>query len=109
MIVIMLVIGIVILLSVYLFSKREFFTNQHGGFYLDTYDIKKGSDMTLGNCLNTENFGWCMNNGFSSRCVPGTKDGPLYDKCDKWYHNDVWTRSVLSADWEKYVEDNIFD
>jgi hypothetical protein len=99
---------IIALISLFAYNY-EFFTNQNGGYYEDAYKIKKGTDMPLGDCLNTTNYGWCMNNGFDSHCVPGTKDGPLYDKCDKWYHNDVWTRSVLSADWEKYYEEKMFD
>lgn len=106
-----IIICIIILFGILIFIRqyKELFTNQSGGYYENIYKTKKGEDMTLKDCLNSSNYGWCMNKNFDSHCVKGTKEGPLYDNCDKWYHNDAWTRSVLSADWEKYVEDTMFD
>jgi hypothetical protein len=102
-----LIAGLIVLTFVIFYFKREKFTNQ-AGYYTDTTQC---SNLTLRNCLDTANCGYCMQDGFNSQCVAGTKDGPTNGHCSKWYHNDAWTRAVLANDndYDKYKELPIFD
>jgi hypothetical protein len=101
-----IIILIAILVSLVYSTHLDQFTNM-AGYYSDQCE-----DKTLRDCLECANCGWCMNDNFSSQCVAGDLHG-AYDKtktCNKWYHNDVWTRSVLAndSDYDKYNAYPIF-
>ena len=103
----LIVIGLIMLVIGIFYFNREKFTNE-AGYYADTSQC---SNLTLRDCLNTANCGYCMQDGFNSQCVAGTKDGPTGGHCGKWYHNDTWSRAVLAndSDYDRYKELPIFD
>jgi hypothetical protein len=78
--------------------KEEKFTNQSGGYMVDT---SKCGSLTLKDCLNTSSCVWCMkkDTGFNSQCIPGNpNDQTIKQQCNRVYANDIWTRSVISND-----------
>lgn len=86
---------------------KENFTNE-SGYYADKRDC---STLTLKDCLSTATCGWCMKDDSTAYCTAGTYQGPDNGTCQKWYHNDVYTRAALSndADYLKYIDRTIVE
>ena len=87
------IIFIVAIILFIIYKNTETFTNMAGN-HCGSCESK-----TLKDCINCDSCVWCMRDGFDSQCVDGTADdGPTTAKCDKYYANDIWSRSVLSND-----------
>lgn len=90
---------------------KELYENVGNG-YATTY-LKYCNSLDMTNCLKMQNCGYVITNN-NNRCVPGDMNGP-YDKKIKesngykWYHNDPYTRSLISNDTNyQDMDNNIF-
>lgn len=80
----------------YKYMSKESFNERQGSYCVTC------NDKTFAQCLECADCGYCMND-FSAYCTKGDSHGPYSGTCKKWYHNDPFTRAVLSND-NDYIE-----
>lgn len=49
------------------------------------------NSLSSNQCKLCANCGWCINKN-SAKCISGDVNGPYYDSCMVWYHDDPWSR-----------------
>lgn len=86
-----LFVFLLVLLVLFFMNTNENFTTYYG------HQCNSCKDLNMGQCMKCDDCGVCYTDGGKANCVRGDQYGP-YDNvnniCQRWYHNDPFSRYV---------------
>lgn len=73
----------IFLLGLFIYNKQKI-----ENFGVNISYCSNCNNLWEGNCKDCNNCGWCVDNDYFGKCMPGDSMGPYNNKwCKKWFYN----------------------